>query len=120
MLRAPAFLYGQDSPGHGINDVEWWDERGHHLSPEDWQNPEARALVMRRATRNEAGEVEAMSLLLNAGTDPLTFHLPPPGNKRMVLIDSAKPDQGELEIGDEYEVAPQGAVLLTWTSAFES
>ena len=31
----------------------------------------------------------------------------------------AKPDQGEVEIEDAYEVAPQGAVLLTWTGAFE-
>ncbi len=28
VLRAPSFLYGQDTPGHGINDIEWWDERG--------------------------------------------------------------------------------------------
>ncbi len=120
VLRAPTFLYGQDSPGHGVNDVEWWDERGQQLSAEDWQNPEGRALMMRRAIRNEAGDVEAVSLLLNASSEPITFHLPPPENRRTVLIDSAHPDQGEIEIGNEYEVAPQGAVLLTWTGAWEA
>ena len=27
------------------------------------------------------------------------------------------PEQGEIEIDNSYEVAPQGAVLVTWTSA---
>ena len=120
VLRAPTFLYGQDSPGHGVNDVEWWDERGERLSDEDWQNPEGRALMMRRATRTETGDVEAVSLLLNASEAPITFHLPAPETRRRVLIDSARPDQGEIEIDSEYEVAPQGAVLLTWTSAWEA
>jgi glycogen operon protein len=119
VLRAPTFLYGQDTPGQGINDIEWWDERGQQLSADDWQNPEGRALMMRRASRNAAGELEVVSLLLNGSPDPVTFHLPPPHATRIVLIDSAKPDQGEVEIEDTYEVAPQGAVLLTWTGAFE-
>ncbi len=120
VLRAAAFLYGQDTPGHGINDIEWWDERGQPLNDADWQNPEGRALLMRRASLNDAGEVEAVSLLLNAGGDPITFTLPPPGDRRRVLIDSARPEQGETDIGDEYEVAPQAAVLLTWTSAWDA
>jgi isoamylase len=119
VLRAPTFLYGQDTPGQGVNDIEWWDERGQQLSADDWQNPEGRALMMRRASRNAAGELDVVSLLLNGSPDPVTFHLPPPHATRIVLIDSAKPDQGEVEIEDAYEVSPQGAVLLTWTGAFE-
>ncbi|SEM90117.1 glycogen operon protein [Sphingomonas gellani] len=116
-LRAPAFLYGEDATGEGVADLEWWDERGQPLSPEDWQNPEGRALLMRRAVRNADGTLEAVSLLLNASADPITFDLPAPGTGRTVLIDSARPEQGEVEIGESYEVAPQGAVLLTWTIA---
>ncbi|MBW6528923.1 glycogen debranching protein GlgX [Sphingomonas sp. RHCKR7] len=120
VLRAAAFLYGQDSPGEGVNDVEWWNERGERMTPEDWDNPEGRALMMRRASRTEDDEVEAVSLLLNASADAITFQLPAPQVQRVVLLDSAKPEQGELEIGDRYEVAPQGAVLITWRSAFPS
>ncbi|WP_447407697.1 hypothetical protein, partial [Clostridium perfringens] len=65
--------------------------------------------MMRRATRNDAGELEAVSLLVNGSAEPLTFRLPPPHATRIVLIDSAKPKQGEVAIGDDYEVAPQGA-----------
>ena len=120
VLRSPSFLYGQDTPGHGINDIEWWDERGQQLSPEDWDNPEGRALMMRRASPTEDGGVEAVSLLLNASPDPITFTLPPPHASRTVLIDSAKPEQGEVEIDDSYEVGPQSAVLITWRDSIEA
>jgi isoamylase len=121
MLRASNFLYGQDSPGCGINDIEWFDERGEQLSPEDWNNPEGRALVMRRAARIESGEVEVITLLLNAGPNPLVFHLPPPREAgRTVQIDSAKPNEGPFDVEDEYEVAPQSAAILTWTMDFET
>ena len=120
VLRAPSFLYGDDAPGHGINDIEWWDERGEQLSPEDWDNPEGRALMMRRAAATEDGGVEAVSLLLNASPDPIAFTLPAPHAARVVLIDSAKPEQGEVEIDDSYEVGPQSAVLITWRDTVEA
>ncbi len=117
MLRAGNFLYGDETPAEGLRDIEWWDERGEQLSPEDWQNTNGRALAMRRACELANGEIQVISLLLNASEGPLTFHMPPPNDVvRTVLIDSAKPEQREVEIGETYEVAPQGAVLLTWTS----
>ena len=113
LLRANAFPYGE-AVAHGLSDVEWWDERGVMLSPEDWDNPEGRALLMRRSRRLEDGRVEAVSLVLNASEDPLTFKLPPPSTTRTVLIDSAKPDEEPFDIDDDYLVAPQGAALLHW------
>ncbi|TXC70403.1 glycogen debranching protein GlgX [Sphingomonas ginsenosidivorax] len=117
MLRAGNFLYGDETPAEGLRDIEWWDERGEQLSPEDWQNTNGRALAMRRACELANGEIQVISLLLNASEGPLTFHMPPPNDVvRTVLIDSAKPEQQATDIGETYEVAPQGAVLLTWTS----
>ncbi len=117
MLRAGNFLYGDETPAEGLRDIEWWDERGEQLSLEDWQNTNGRALAMRRASESPNGEIQVISLVLNASEGPLTFHMPPPNDVvRTVLIDSAKPEQQATEIGETYEVAPQGAVLLTWTS----
>jgi glycogen operon protein len=115
VLHAETFLYGQNSPGHGVNDVEWWDERGQQLSPEDWQNPEGRALSMRRAVQCANGEVEAVNLLLNAGDTPIRFTLPGPYRDRKLLVDSARPDQAEEPIEDEYELAPHAAALICST-----
>ena len=96
-----------------MQDLQWFDERGHPLSPDDWNNPEGRALVMRRALRTEDGRVETVTLLLNGSADALPFHLPEPQGERTVLIDSARPEQGEVTIADSYEVGPQSAVLVT-------
>ena len=115
MLRSNRFLHGDLSPGAGLDDVEWWDERGEHLSAEDWQNPEGRALVMRRSSRLEDGRVEVLTLLLNAAPDALTFRFPEAEADRRVLIDSADPAIDDLRVGDSYEVAAQGAALLRWT-----
>jgi len=116
-LRAPAFLHGHASPTEGVQDLEWFDERGAPLSPEDWQNPDGRALVMRRALATDDGGVEMVTLLLNGSADALTFHLPDPPGERTVLIDSARPEQGDVVIADEYQVGPQSAVLVTRTIA---
>jgi isoamylase len=116
MLRAGNFLYGEDTPAEGLKDIEWWDERGVQLSPEDWENTNGRALTMRRAALCEDGRIQVVSLLLNASEGPLTFTMPPPSEvERMVLIDSAKPDQPPMPITDSYDLAPQGAALLSWT-----
>jgi glycogen operon protein len=118
VLRSKVFLYGQDSPGEGINDVEWWDERGEQLSPEDWQNPEGRALSMRRASTLDDGQIEAINLLLNASDDPIRFTLTTAIAERTLLIDSARPDLRDEEIGGEYELAPHSAVLIRSVSNF--
>ena len=118
MLRAGNFLYGEDTPAEGLKDIEWWDERGLQLTSEDWENTNGRALVMRRACERESGEVQVISLLLNASEGPLTFHMPPPAEvERTVLIDSSKPEQGATLIKDSYELPQQGAALLSWTIA---
>jgi glycogen operon protein len=114
VLRAPTFLYGQDSPGFGINDIEWWDERGEKLTHDDWHNPEGRALVMRRASLLEDGRVEALTLLLNASEDAIDFTLPSPSAPRQVLIDSAQPERAPFAIGDVYKVEAHAAVLICW------
>ncbi|GGB23881.1 glycogen operon protein GlgX homolog [Sphingomonas metalli] len=115
VLRAKSFLYGEDSPGHGVNDIEWWDERGQQLSPDDWNNPEGRALVMRRAMRLDDGRIEAVSLLLNGSEDAIRFRLPPPDHAaRIVLVDSTDPAIRDQAIEDEYELGAHGAALIAW------
>jgi len=114
LLRAGKFLYGQGEPMPGVLDIDWFDERGEHLSSDDWQNTEGRALVMRRACRRDDGVVDTVTLLLNAVADPLTFHLPPPALRRRLVLDSADPTGGERDLeGDAYAVQGRSAVILT-------
>jgi len=115
LVRAANFLYGQEEVAPGIMDIDWFDERGTHLSPEDWRNPNGKALVMRRVRRRSDGELEAVTLLMNGSHVPLTFHLPPPSLARWLVIDSADPQAAESEVGDTIEVKDRAAMLIVGT-----
>jgi glycogen operon protein len=120
VLRSATFLHGNEEAAEGLPDIDWWDERGVHLEPEDWDNGEGRALLMRRAERYQDGSVVAVSLLMNASDDALTFHLPPPRVPRRLLIDSAHPDAPEdEEVRDTYVLKARAAALLEWRQEAE-
>ncbi len=119
-LRADHFLNGQEELAQGVLDIDWFDEQGQHLSPEDWDNPEGRALVMRRACRREDGAVEAVTLLMNGSADTFTFQLPPSGSQWRLLIDSADPDGQERPLeGETLELKDRSAVLCVGVYAAE-
>jgi glycogen operon protein len=120
VLRSNAYFYGDQQQVDGVNDIEWFDERGETLMPDDWQNPEGRALQMRRARKAADGGLEMVSLLLNGSEDAIEFALRGPAGTRMLLIDSADAGIGEGEIGESYVVAPQGAALIAWQLDAES
>ncbi|WP_235425514.1 glycogen debranching protein GlgX [Croceibacterium mercuriale] len=115
LLRAGKFLHGEEEIAPGMLDIDWFDERGEHLSQEDWHNPEGRALLMRRVRRREDGVLEVVSMLMNGSDDPLTFNLPRPSRERRLVIDSADPTAPEREIGDMVEVQAHAVVLIVGT-----
>jgi isoamylase len=115
LVRANYFLHGEVEVAPGILDIDWFDERGQHLTPEDWHNAEGKALMMRRVRRLPDGRLEAAALLMNASPSPLIFTLPTPGLTRKLVIDSADPQAKEREIGDTIEVQDRAAVLIVGT-----
>jgi glycogen operon protein len=112
LIRSGRFLYGQEQVAEGVPDIDWFDERGARLSPDDWQNPEGRALVMRRARRTEDGRIELVDLLVNGSHVPLAFTLPGPRLSRRLVIDSADPTGPEREIADTVAVRDRAAVIV--------
>ena len=120
LLRCGRFLYGQEEIAEGLSDIDWYDESGNMLSPEDWRNPEGRALVMRRARRSEDGApstslrtgIETVDLLVNGSHVPLTFTLAGPGGARRLVIDSGDPEGEERAVGDQVEVMDRAAVIV--------
>ena len=116
LLRARRFLHGEVEVAEGIPDIDWFDERGVHLSEEDWNNADGRALVMRRARRRKDGALEVVTMLTNAADVPLTFKLPPPpGLERRVIIDSADPHATEYEVENEVVVQDRAVMLIVGT-----
>lgn len=118
LLRPESFLHGEVEMAHGLLDIDWFDERGLHLSAEDWQNAEGRALVMRRVRQCPDGSLEAVTVLMNGSHEPLTFMLPPPARlERRLLIDSADPLAPEREVEDRIEVKDRAAVIVVGTGS---
>ncbi len=115
LVRAGHFLHGGVEVAPGILDIDWFDERGEHLSGDDWNNAQGKALAMRRVRRCEDGKLQTVALLMNASPIMLIFHLPPPAHARMLVIDSADPGAPEREVGDTIEVKERSAVLIVGT-----
>lgn len=108
-LRSDRYL-GRSEIAPNLAEMSWWDERGIELSPSDWQNPESRVLVLRRAKVLESGRIEVTALMLNADAQAREFRLP--GNYRWtIILDSAKPDQRAREAITSYVVESRAAVL---------
>jgi isoamylase len=111
LVRSSAFLYGEEI-APGIKNIDWFDERGQQLSPEDWQNPEGKALVMRRAAIVD-GQFEAITMLLNGSQATIDFSLPEPHEYRRLLVDSSDTGIGERDLTDTtITVRDRTAILI--------
>ena len=107
------FVHGQTELRPGLNDISWFDQHGRPMTPEAWNDPEARTLALRRAAAAEAGGVDVTLLLLNADSAGHAFALPKPMLDWRLMLDSFHPDAAERPVLDEaVPVAPRGAVLL--------
>jgi len=113
VLRSRRFLHSRTEPAPGIKDIAWFDQRGESISPEAWNNPEERVLMVRRADSAADGSVSILTLCLNPSGEDRRFRLPPPDLPARVLIDSARPDAPEEAVANnEVDVLAHGAVLV--------
>jgi glycogen operon protein len=111
VLRARCFLHGKTEITPGVRDIDWFDERGQAISGEDWNNPQGRALTMRRAAHRPDGAVEIVAVLINGSDDELQFSLPGEFAWRM-LSDSADPAAEERHLGnDGYRLQSRSVVI---------
>lgn len=111
VFRPRSFLHGQDQIAPGVPDMDWLDERGARLSPEDWGNDQGRALAMALASNGD-GAAEFALLLMNAAGNALEFALPSGFNWRL-LIDSAEPNKMPHEIVEKsYRLQDRAAAIV--------
>ena len=113
-LRSNRYLHGHVELRPGIPDVSWFDTSGQPLSPEGWNHPDGRTLMLRRACRLPTDHLDVTLLLLNADEKDQTFVLPQPQLVWRRAVDSARPDRTEEAIGtDPVLVNARSALLLT-------
>jgi glycogen operon protein len=112
-LRPPRFLHGVTEVRPGLSDIAWFDQHGQPMTPEAWNEPEARTLALCRAVADAAGIVDATLLLLNADEAGHAFALPPPTLEWRLVLDSDRPEAEERRITEgAVPVVPYSVVLL--------
>ncbi len=112
LLQGHYFQHGRIELRPGLADIGWFDERGHPMTEQAWQNPAAHLLVLRRAGRRDSGDVEVLLLLFNADARGHRFRLPEPAFDYRVLVDTRRPERHEEAVGDELDVAAHSLLLL--------
>jgi len=112
VLRCANFLHGKDKPAPDVLDIAWFDEHGQGLSPDAWNNPQERTLVLRRAVTEADGRVPILTCLFNPMPDDRTFKLPPPRLPTRLLLDSTDPAGAERDIDGETVAVKSRSVVL--------
>ena len=113
LLRETRFLFGDREALPGLHDIGWFDERGEPLSTDAWQDPEGRALTLRRAGPGSTGETEVLLMMMNASGDALQFTPPALNQEWHVLLDTAQPDTAPYPLATpQLEIAAHGFALL--------
>jgi glycogen operon protein len=113
-LRCSYFQHGLIEPVSQIRDIEWFDESGDAMRPEDWQNGEGRLLCLRRAVREGDSHVQISLVLINNTAQEQRFQLPQPSFDWALRLDSAAPDGIGRALGAvTVQVASYSVQLLT-------
>jgi isoamylase len=113
-LRSDYFQHGLREPLPQVRDIEWFDENGDVMRPEDWQYTAGRLLCVRRACRLDEARAEVSLLLINTTPDLHTFQLPQPLFQWYLRLDTALGTLSDGEIdGPQLELAPHSLQLLT-------
>ncbi|HZW20723.1 glycogen debranching protein GlgX [Noviherbaspirillum sp.] len=111
-LQSQRFLHGEEI-APGLRDISWYDERGEELSPEAWQNPEARALSVQRASIADDGKLDIVQTFINGGHDAITFTFPGERRTWHLLVNSADGDAPIAEADDStVEVAGHSVLVF--------
>jgi len=110
-LQSQRFQHG-DEIGEGMRDLAWFDERGEELSSDAWQNPEARALTVQRASVDEEGRIDIVLMLVNGAHDALAFRFPGPARTWHLLVDSSTDETEVRAISGESIDVPGHSILV--------
>lgn len=123
ILRRGRFLSGKYNEALGNKDVTWLTPGGEEMAVEDWEDPTARSIAVLLNGSAQAtgirrrGEDVTLLLLLNADSEPVTFHLPMPseGCIWMCRLDTSHVEEIEAYLhpsGESHDIGGRTLALL--------
>jgi glycogen operon protein len=111
-LRSDYFQHGRVEPMPQVRDIDWFDESGDIMRPEDWQYAEGRLLSVRRARRLDEARVEVSLLLTNNTSDAHGFQLPEPRFHWWLRLNTADVQHADQAIEQPVIDVPAHSVQL--------
>ncbi|KAA2244111.1 glycogen debranching protein GlgX [Salinarimonas soli] len=123
MLRRGRFLTGAFDDELGVKDVTWLTPAGDEMTPEHWDDPNARCLGVLLDGRAQetgirrVGSDSTLLLILNSHDDVVRFKLPEAvgGTRWVRLLDTnqgGEEELTELPFGHDYEVTGRSLLLF--------
>jgi glycogen operon protein len=115
LLRQARYVHGRMPSGRGWYDITWQHPDGHPMLPEDWLNGHPISLFFTRhdEQHDDSPAKDAIAILFNASTGPVTFTLPTGLSAEWVQrFCSSESPPAEQDIG-KWVVGPQSLVLAT-------
>jgi len=118
VLRRRRFFFGKDIRGTAVKDITWLRPSGREMQDEDWRDLECRCIGMLLAgeasgevdDRGEAVRDDDVLVVLNAGTAPLDFRLPP--GCWIKVLDTYEHDVCEGPCGECYRLIERSLAVL--------
>ncbi len=111
-LRPAVFLHGGADLRPGLNDIAWFDQHGQPMTPDAWNEPEARTLMLRRAVAAADGSVDVILLMLNGDSAAQDFAMPEPRLDWTLALDSGAPEAAERPVAEPSVPVPARSVVL--------
>jgi len=123
ILHRGRFLVGEYNEELDVKDVTWFSPTADEMTPEQWQDPNARCLGLVLDGRAQPtgirrrGVDATILLVLNAHHDVVEFTLPtvPEGDSWLCLVDTNVPDriqENPHPFGEVYEVTGRSFLLF--------
>jgi glycogen operon protein len=111
-LRSTRYMNAHQEVAPGVPGVTWFDVDGHPMTEGAWNDPQGRALGLRRAAATPDGLDVTLTLMNGSGGD-VVFALPRDMAWRM-LVDSTRPDAPEHRMhGEHITMHAHGIAILS-------
>lgn len=112
-LRTARYTDVAEALTPGLSRLAWFDAQARFMDQAAWENPQDRALQLRRVAEHDDDptQLDVTLLLVNGGAEPADFQLPEPRLAWQVCLDSGEPERRDAP-GVSVTVGPHALMML--------